>query len=354
MYETTKRAAAAGIRQGWCGLATGICAVLAWLVCGGVSAQTPGTPCGELRLRVDGELGAAWLAQVSALCEELSTMTNIDPAVEVSIRPEGSDVIVEASAADGRNAVRRVRATRDLSLKVKALMLVPATPAPAASEAGGSVAPAPASAAAAPTLPFGTTPLRSEAHSAAAARATSPRVATEPASAQPALGVEVGAVLLGRISRAPTYVSGGVGVHAGIRTSAWLLALALRWEPAQALLARAPRGFEMDSVGAGFLISRRVLLAGPVHVECGVSSFLIGEIQSLTVAKREQTDSEADVRIGLFARLLLGRSAWRWALSLETDVSPLRLRRDLRVDPALPKLPNWSFGAGLGGAWGES
>jgi hypothetical protein len=166
--------------------------------------------------------------------------------------------------------------------------------------------------------------------------------------------VEVGAVFVGRISRAPTYLSGGLGVHAGLRASAWLLALALRWEPAQAVATHVPPGFEMDSVGAGFMISRRVVRAGPADIECGVSSFLVGEIQSLKLAGREKTDSEADIRIGLLARLLLGRSAWRWVLALETDISPLRLRRDLRVDPALPKLPNWSLGMSLGGAWGES
>jgi hypothetical protein len=309
---------------------------LAWLLAGGARAQS--AVCLEPRIHIEGELGIAWIEPVTRVCQEFSTMANLDPSVQLRILAAGDDVTLEAFASDGRAATRRVHDPGDLRHKIEALVCLPAARAdlePASPPAQPPAASSPAAA----------VPLSAAAPAAAA-----------PAIPAPPLGIEIGSSLIGHVSRAPTYASGGLGVHAGIRPGAWLLALALRWEPLQEVLTRArrPVGFEMDSLGAGFMISRRLWRAEPVDVDLGVSSFLMAESQSFTEANAEKTGSAADVRVGLFSRMLIGPSAWRWTLSIEADLSPLRLRRDLHIDPSLPKLPTWSLGLGLGAAWSES
>jgi hypothetical protein len=265
-------------------------------------------------------------------------MTNVDASVQVRIVAAGDEVTLEAFASDGRAATRRVHSPGDLRHKIEALVCLPT-----------------ASADLEPTSPPTQPPTMSSAPAAVPLSAASPQAGATAVPATP-LGIEIGGSLLGHVSRAPTYASAGVGVHAGIRPGLWLLALALRWELLQELLvlARRPVGFEMDSLGAGFMVLRRLGRLEPVDVDLGVSSFLMAETQSFTDAHVEKAGSAVDVRVGLFSRLLLGSSAWRWTLSIEADVSPLRLRRDLHIDPALPKLPTWSLGLGLGAAWSES
>jgi hypothetical protein len=114
-----------------------------------------------------------------------------------------------------------------------------------------------------------------------------------------------------------------------------------------------PPGFEMDSVGVGFLIARRVLGSSKVQLETGVSTFLLVETQSYRPDAVELTDTDADVRLGLLLRMLVGSGAWRLSPSVDADLSPLRLRTDQRSDPGLPTLPSWSIGVGIGVVWGE-
>jgi hypothetical protein len=109
----------------------------------------------------------------------------------------------------------------------------------------------------------------------------------------------------------------------------------------------------MDNLGAGFLISRELVGTPWSDVELGISAFVMAEIQSYYEDEDERTFSAADLRVGAFARVLVGHAPLRWTLALDVDLSPLRLRRDLVLDPLLPKLPSWSVGLGLGAAWSE-
>jgi hypothetical protein len=118
-----------------------------------------------------------------------------------------------------------------------------------------------------------------------------------------------------------------------------------------------PPDFEMESLGAGFSIGKRAFAAPGLGLDVGGSALLLAEKQSFAhrdvASAPEVSDVEPDIRVGLFSRLSLGQSAWQWAVSLDAEVSPLRLRRARRIEPDAPTLPTWSVGLGLGAAWSD-
>jgi hypothetical protein len=321
------------------------------LFCNTARAQTPQVDCAEPRIHLEGELPSTWFEAVTQLCGAFSTMVDIDPNSQLTISCAGNELVVQASTGDGRAAVRRVRQPAELQRKVEALVRLPAT-LDAAAPTNPTVVP---NAIAAPRATSRTA--WSSAHAQAASSEPSP--ASQPATAQipaPApplpLRIELSAAVLGRASVG--YGSAGLALYGGLRPGAWLLALALRWEPINEVWTSAPPGFEMDSFAAGFTILRRVLRAQPVELELGAASFLVAERQSYARSVTDRTRTAADVRVGLVVRLLFGESALRWCLWLEPDISPLRVRRDMRLDPQLPRLPAFSLALGLGAAWSES
>ena len=315
-------------RLGWTGL------VLCMWAPEGAHAQAGDAACADPRVHVEGTLDSRWLAPVVQLCEDLKTMTDLDPSAALRIVPVDDDIVVEATLGDGRHALRRVHATDSLTFTVEALLVVPSTPLP------------PVGPVAVPVLPA------SESVSASASGTGDSKVVA--AVPQQKLGVELGAAIVGHVARAPTYLSGGLEMYGGVRPGAWLLGLALRWYPIQDVVGYpTPSGFETDSVGAGFVVARRALRARSATLDLGLNTFLMTESQSFRTGSVESTDTDADMRVGLLARTLLGHSAWRWALSLQAEVSPLRLSRARRVAPSLPTLPSWSLGVGIGAAWEE-
>jgi len=102
-------------------------------------------------------------------------------------------------------------------------------------------------------------------------------------------------------------------------------------------------------LGAGFVVARR-FGTGP-QFDLGATASLVEEIQSTEGLDGEIAGSQTDIRMGVLARMLLGRAALRGNVSLEGDVSPGRFRRTVRIDQALPDLPSWSVGFGVGAAW---
>jgi hypothetical protein len=100
-------------------------------------------------------------------------------------------------------------------------------------------------------------------------------------------------------------------------------------------------------------VARGRALAPAVHADVGGAATLLVEAQSFETLDGEVAGSSTDVRLGLFTRFLFGTSAWRWTVALDGELSPPRLRRELRVDALAPALPTWSAGLAIGVSWGE-
>jgi hypothetical protein len=268
-------------------------------------------------------------------------MKDADPSARLHIAPDGDALTLQVALADGRSASRRVHTPEEFALTVEALTTLPLKPSAAA-------VPSPAPAVDSPTAHFPASPPVSV-----------PKATATPAVVSPtALSVELGALATGRVARAPTYLSLGFAGYAGVRIRDWLMELTLRWDLLQVMVGQTPpRDFEMESLGAGFSVGKRVFAAPALGLDVGGSALLLAEKQSFAQPNAaggpEVSDVEPDIRVGLFSRLSLGQSAWRWAVSLDAEVSPLRLRRARRIEPDGPTLPSWSLGLGLGAAWSD-
>jgi hypothetical protein len=264
---------------------------------------------------------------LARVCAELAVRSDLDHSAQLHVSAANHDELqLDVVLTDGRSAQRRVSAPDELMLTVEALLALPAV------EAAPPVPPPPAAA------------------DAGAQQGSSERPPAESQSAQ--LGVELSAELMMRVARAPTYLSGGFALFAGILPGDWWLGLSLRWEPGQALMSGPrPPDYEMDSVAAGLLVARRLATeSGRLYL--GLSVLVVAVIQSSRLADLEEdTHTAADVRLGAVCRLLLGGSPWGLALSLDLDVSPLRAGHELHLTKDLPALPAWSAGFGFGGAW---
>jgi hypothetical protein len=168
------------------------------------------------------------------------------------------------------------------------------------------------------------------------------------------LRVEFDGAVIGRIERAPTYAAIGLEAYANLRSGPWMFGLGVRWDVLEFVLHSPPPAFLMNSVGAGLLVARRQALGAAADLDLGANLLLLSQTQSSELGPAETTESRADIRLGLLARALFGSPPWRWTLSLETDVSPARLRAATRLAPTFPVLPAWSVGAGLGAAWSDT
>jgi hypothetical protein len=266
---------------------------------------------------VEGTMNKAFIDPVLRLCESLSSRHDVDESIRLRIVPAGEECIVEATLPDGRVALRRVRSPDDLAPTVDALVLLPPRPPPS---------PEPK-----PSPPPERPP---------------PGVAPQAAT----LNVEAGAAFVVRLSGAPAYASAGAEAYAGVRHARWLFALTVRYDPAEDLVKGSPSSFEMETVGAGFWFARRLFGEPSFAFDLGANASLLSETQSAQRDSNEVAGSMTDVRLGLTTRASFGRT-WAFAPSLTAEISPARLRRDLRIDQALPVLPAWSVGIGIGASW---
>jgi hypothetical protein len=301
--------------------------VLLAFVAAEVHAQGSSAACANPRIHVEGELAERWAAAVAHLCERFGTMTDVDPTATLRIVPKDDDVVLEVTLGEGRTAVRRLHSPDDLPTVAEALTVVipeprsehPA-PTPAVNQRPEPVPPSP--------------PLPAKKESAA-------------------IHVELGIGIEGRLSGSTTYLSAGGTAYAGLRPGDWLFAVLARWQPSEVPAQRATEGFEMESAGAGFLVARRLLQTGWVALEAGASAMLLVDTQSIETRTPDEVGSAADARFGMLVRAPIGKGPWRFAPSIDADVAPSRIRRTTRIDPALPPLPKWSVGFGLGLNWTE-
>ncbi len=290
--------------------------------------ETVSLSCSNPRIVVEGNLSAHWAEAALALCESLAQRSNLDAQVDIRILPAGQAVILEATLADGRTALRRVRTPADLGPTFNAL----ATVLPSEAE---TVMPRP---------PVAT-----------AVAPTPPRLAVNAsAKSLPQLGVELGVALDGRFEGSPSYASTGPSGYASLRTRSWGIGFLARWQLVQSLVRSAPASLEMDTVALGFFAARRFTLAPAVRIDLGLAASMLVETQSILVDDDDElTKSAVVARVGPVTRLSLGDGAWRFVVSLDADVSPSRLRRSTRVDSAAPTLPAYGIGLAVGTSWGS-
>lgn len=256
-------------------------------------------------------------------------MGDSDPTARIRIVPAGQDLIIEIVLKDGRSTLRRVQEPAALKGTLEALLVVPPAPAPADK----------------PASPIPSVTLRTEAPAEKTVNAPPSQDATT------TFGVELGGGIGGRVSGQGYLSLAGDGV-ARIRVRDWLFGLGVRWDAFQWKSDVALDNFEMETVGASISVARR-LPTGFGSVDVGVSPRLVAETQSYLNKNTEIADTQTDVRLGGFTRAAFGHSPWRLYVEADGEFSPGRLRRDIRIDPALPPLPAWSAGLNLGAIWGQ-
>jgi hypothetical protein len=308
-------------------------------VTGHASAAEPGVPCADGRISVQGELEAKWREPVESLCAQFPTMKDVDPSARIRMMAAGSNLELEATLGDGRIAHRTLRSPDDLMTTVEALSVqIPKEEvgAPAESPPSTNVAPKPERA---PTAPAAT----SKVHEQRREPAASPK--------SRALQVELGFAIEGRLSASPAYLSLGGAAYAGLRPDDWFFGVVARWQPSEVPASGPQPGFEMESAGAGFAVARRVVRTGMLGLDAGATALVLVDTQSLESRVPDEVGASTDVRFGVLLRALIGRSPWKLAPSLDADIAPSRLRRNTRLDAALPPLPTWSVALGLGATW---
>ena len=316
---------------------------LAWVPL--ASAEEQETVCEDPRVRIQGRPDGRWLEPIVRACEELRTMPDGDATARVRIVPAGADLIVEVALKDGRSTLRRVQDPSHLRTTLEALLTVPPTPP---SPPGGS-AEIPSGRIAEPSR--APQPLVNELgdeHSQASATRAPP----------PSFGVEIGGAVGGRLAGREYYSLAPAG-FAQLQARDWLLGMTVRWEVLQWKSDVAVSNFEMETLGAGLSVARRFHPSFGL-LDVGLSPRLVAETQSFQgrpgaspAEQDEEADTQTDVRLGAFVRTALSNAPLRLFVELDGELSPGRVRRDIRIHPALPPLPSWSAGIGVGVTWGE-
>jgi hypothetical protein len=309
-------------------------ATTAWTANALGAGRTDG--CSDPRVEIAPHIASRWLEPISSLCDAFGSMKDVDPAAHLRLVPAGNDLLLEASLGTDRVALRRVRSPEDLLTVVEAVTVV------IPQENQGVHAP------------------RATGQATGEDRAGEGRHVfrpLEPALAGPAresVGIELGVGVSARFSRTPAYLSAEAAVYAGLRPGDWFVGVAARWGPSEVPSVSSREGFEMETVGAGFLISRRLVQAPALDLDVGASAMLLVITQSLEERVPDELGSQTDARFGLVTRALFGKSSWRWSPAIDVDVSPARARHALRIDPALPPMPSWSLALTLGATWVDS
>lgn len=306
----------------WFGVAlTGVTLATA----GAARAGTGG--CEDPRIRVAGDLSPGWREAIERACAELAALPSTDPSARVRIVPIDQDVLIDVTLADGRFASRHLQSPDALRSTLEALLMVPPPRTrPNAVDAGKEAAPS-----------TETTWPRTEAPEPA------------PAPAGSSVGIELGAGLGGRVA-ARGYLSVIFGAFAEMRLGPWLFGTVLRWDFLGQKDAPRVDTFELETVGAGLLVGRRIPLPFG-SLDTGVTPRLAVETQSYENKTGEQSVSTTDVRVGAFGRLAFGKAALRAVVEIDAELSPSRLRRTVQLDPLLPPLPAWSAGLSAGLMW---
>lgn len=333
------------------------------LLFGASSAAAAQPACADPGVSVEGSLSPDWADALAATCASLGSLGDVDPAARLVVVPAGEGVIVEVALRDGRRTLRRVRHPEDLSLTIAALMTVPVAPerpAPPATEPPAIEPSAPPSSSSPTSDPPSSNPRRGALGDASSDRAGSS--STEPigssvshdrsTSSGAPLGFRLGATLVGRVSGPGAYLSLGPAAHLALTVGPWAFGISGRWDAYEQVVPGYYRGFEMDGFGASLFVSRAIVHTSAVHLDVGFAGGFLEEGQTFVrIDSEEGQGSKLDARLGPLARAGFGAGSTRWLVTLETELSPIRLRRAARIDPALPKLPAFSSGIGTGVEW---
>lgn len=293
------------------------CALLAWTL-GCPAAACARASCTSPRMGWDAGLPSRWQRSLLAACDALGTDRDVDPNVGIVASGRGAKLRLDVTA-DGRKTTRQVDRPEELLATVQALVLLPPAPPPPAS------------------VPRPEPPRERD--------ALPPPTAAQRLERQRAPQVELGAVVMGRVALGPDYVSPALALHAGIRLDHLSLGLDMRWNPYQTSLTHPQAaGLEVESLGAGFFVTQRVIDAPTTALDLGGRVFLSADTLALEADETATENTTVDARLGVIARWLLGSPQSRWALELDAEVSPARLRTQ-------GELPVFSIGLGGGGAW---
>jgi hypothetical protein len=278
--------------------------------------------CAAPFIHIDDAVPSTWDAALRSACERISTARDIDDAVAVHISFQDPELVLVAHRDDGRRTTRSVHASGELLTTLRALVMIP--PGAAAESTQRTAA-------------------------AAHRRLIAER---EAIPAQPRNrrrntpgNVAFGAVVMSRVAWSPTYLSPAFALHVGFRLSGWTFGFDARSEPYQFSFGQTPSGFEMDGFGAGVFLTRRVVDAESIAIDTGARAFLGVENQALEMNELANSASEVDARVGAVGRLLFGSGSPRWLVTLDAELSPMRLRREFKIYQYLPAV---SVGVGIG------
>lgn len=256
----------------------------------------------------------------------LSRVAEVDRCAEVNVQagPELIEIVIHL--ADGRMAVREVRTPTEAVAVVEALL----TQLP---EAGRSESRNELRAA----LPSEREPSRGP------ASAPAPRIVV--------IDVGIGASL--RVAGHPWFLGYGLSAQVSVAINEWLLGSWLRWDIQDRLLEGAvPRAFIASSFLLGAFTGRRFSV-GNATLDLIAGPNLVIDTEEAAGPDVEDIGGElGSLSLGAALRLYaprLGKPSF-FAM-LGADVSPSRLHRRVRADPALPALPAWGGTLVLGAAW---
>lgn len=299
-------------------------AVLGGLALSGPCRAHADVSCADPRVEI-GEVAARWLSPLAATCEAMRTWRDRDRSARLRVAASGEDVVVEVRLGDGRGALRLIKNPIDLQPTIEALLTVPPSPP----ETDGEIASRRAPEVSMPT--------------------------TDPSPPPPRLvpaRLSVGAILGARLSGAPSLVGVGPAAHVDLVGERWLFGAFGRWDVTQRFVRHPARyrGFEMDTLALGVEAGRGGDVLGG-RSELAGRLALVVEAQSFESLGGERAGTSTDARLGLVARFSPSRRSSRVLLALDGELSPSRLRRDLRTDPELPALPSFSIGLAVGYGW---
>ena len=302
--------------------------------------------CVDGRVQIESGLAERWSAGLAQLCEELPSMKDADPSARLHIAPDGDALILQVALADGRSASRRVRTPDELALTVEALTALPLKPSAAAVPSEAPAAEPPG------------------AHPAASPPAGEPKPSAAPAVASPEFCRWNSRHVLGtgRVARAPTYLSAaGFAGYAGVRIRDWLMELTLRWDLLQVMVGQTPPpDFEMESLGAGFSVGKRVFRLVPaLGFDVGGSALLLSRRSKAlrTPLRRgrlrcrdvEAGHSRGSVFAAVFGSECVAVGGVSGCRGFAAPFAPGAALSNRTV----PTLPSWSLGLGLGAAWSD-
>jgi hypothetical protein len=304
---------------------SGSCAVLG-LACGALLLEAPAgaatnEACVAPQVSVELPPGAQWQTATEALAQHLHGLRDLDKCARVSVRPEGTGVVLKIVTSDGREATRQVADLADLLRTTEALLVLPPQPTPMATKMS----------------PLEVPPVE-------------PQPAKTLASS---MQVELGAAGSLRIGGGPLFGGGGVAGFAQFALDRWLLAVSGRWDIADAFFNQpTPSDFHMEASSVGVSVGRRFDYGG-ASLDALLGPNVVLESQDADDGDREIHGAAADFRLAVGLRVSGPRSSSVRAFAAgDFESSPARLRSRRYLDRALPQLPWWSSGLAVGVLWG--